>query len=98
MSAGGPIVEPTANNLILTPICAHALIARSFVLASDRVVTVQVTDLRGRAFISADGGYFDVLDGDVLRVCKAEHRTLIAHVGEKAFYDIVFEKLGEAKQ
>ena len=55
-------------------------------------------DLRGRAFISADGGYFDVLDGDVLRVCKAEHRTLIAHVGEKAFYDIVFEKLGEAKQ
>ena len=98
MSAGGPIVEPTANNLILTPICAHALIARYFVLASDRVVTVQVTDLRGRAFISADGGYFDVLDGDVLRVCKAEHRTLIAHVGEKAFYDIVFEKLGEAKQ
>jgi NAD+ kinase len=98
MSAGGPIVEPTANNLILTPICAHALIARSFVLASDRVVTVQITDLRGRAFISADGGYFDVLDGDVLRVCKAEHRTLIAHVGEKAFYDIVFEKLGEAKQ
>ena len=30
LSAGGPIVEPTAENLILTPICAHALIARSF--------------------------------------------------------------------
>ena len=97
MSAGGPIVEPTAENLILTPICAHALIARSFVLAPDRVVTVQVSDLRCKAFISADGGYFEIADGDVLRVRKAEHQTLIAHVGQKAFYDIVFEKLGEAK-
>jgi len=97
MAAGGPIVEPTAENLILTPICAHALIARSFVLAPDRVVTVEVTDLRCKAYISADGGYFDILEGDILRVRKAEYQTLIAHVGEKAFYDIVFEKLGEAK-
>ena len=97
MSAGGPIVEPTAENLILTPICAHALIARSFVLAPDRVVTVQVSNLRCKAFISADGGYFDILDGDILRVRKAAHQALIAHVGEKAFYDIVFEKLGEAR-
>ena len=97
MSAGGPIVEPTAENLILTPICACALVARSFVLAPDRVVTVQVKDLRCKAFISADGGYFDILEGDILRVRKAEHRALIAHVGEKAFYDIVFEKLGEAR-
>ena len=97
MSAGGPIVEPTAENIILTPICAYALVARSFVLAPDRVVTVQVKDLRCKAYISTDGGYFDIQEGDTLRVRKAEHRTLIAHVGKKAFYDIVFEKLGEAK-
>lgn len=97
MSAGGPLVEPEAENLIVTPICAYALAARSFVLAPERIVTVAVTDLRGKAILSADGGSFDILDGDVLRVQKSEHQTLIAHVGDKAFYDIVFEKLGGRK-
>lgn len=98
MSAGGPLVEPTAENLILTPICAHALAARSFVLAPDRVVTVDIRCIRGRsAIISVDGGRFDVHDGDVLHVKKSRHQTLLAHVGSKAFYDIVFEKLGERK-
>ena len=97
LSAGGPLVEPTAENIILTPICAHALIARSFVLEANRVVTVQVTDLRCTAYISVDGGYFEVKSGDLLRVRKAPHKTMIAHVGDKAFYDIVFEKLGEAR-
>ena len=97
LSAGGPIVEPTAENLILTPICATALIARSFVLAPDRVVAVTLGDLRGEAYLSADGGRFEMLGGDTLIVRKARHKTMIAHVGGKAFYDIVFEKLGEAK-
>lgn len=98
MAAGGPLVEPTAENLILTPICAHALAARSFVLAPDRVVTVDIRCIRGRsAIISVDGGRFDVRDGDVLHVKKSRYQTLLAHVGSKAFYDIVFEKLGEGK-
>lgn len=97
LSAGGPIVEPTAENLIVTPICAQALIARSFVLAPERIVTVQLRDLRCRAIISVDGGSFEMQDGDVLIVEKAEYRTYIATVGNKTFYDIVFEKLGDAK-
>lgn len=98
MAAGGPLVEPEAENLILTPVCAHVLAARSFVLAPERVVTVEIGCPRGRnAIISVDGGRFDVHDGDVLRVKKSRHRTLLARVGAKAFYDIVFEKLGERK-
>ena len=95
MSAGGPLVEPTAEAIILTPICAHALAARSFIFAPDRVVTVTLGETRGSAIVSADGGNFEVFSGDILRVRKALHRTLIAHVGEKAFYDIVYEKLGD---
>ena len=97
LSAGGPIVEPTAENLILTPICAHALIARSFVLAPDRVVTVTVSELRCQAFISTDGDSFEVRNGDTLTVRKASHKPMLAHVSNKAFYDIVYEKLGDAK-
>ncbi len=98
MSAGGPLVEPTAENIILTPICAHALLARSFVLAPDRLVTVQVSCIRGRkAIMSVDGGNFELKDGDLLKIRKSGYQTLLAHVGSKAFYDIVFEKLGERK-
>lgn len=98
MSAGGPIVEPTAENIILTPICAHALATRSFVLAPDRLVTVEVSRLRDRrAIVSVDGGDFELEEGDILRIRKAEYQTMLAHVGHKAFYDIVYEKLGERK-
>lgn len=98
MSAGGPLVEPTAENIILTPICAHALAMRSFVLTPDRVVTVKVGCPRTpHVLLSVDGGRFDVLDGDVLHVRKSGYQTMLTHVGSKAFYDIVFEKLGDRK-
>ena len=98
MSAGGPLVEPSAKNIILTPICAYDLAARSFVLAPDRVVTVTIRGLRGgSAMLSVDGGRYELREGDTLRVRQAEYETLIAHVGEKAFYDIVYEKLGDRK-
>lgn len=99
LSAGGPLVEPTAENIILTPVCAHSLGARAFVLAPDRVVTVYVTDLHGKKkYISLDGcGSFDFETGDVLRIRKSGHQTLLAHVGSRGFYDIVYEKLGDRK-
>ena len=97
MAAGGPLAEPTTENLILTPISPHVLAARSFVLAPDRVVTVTLGTLRGPAMVSADGECFQLYGGDRLHIRKSRHRTLIAHVGEKTFYDIVYEKLGETR-
>ena len=96
MSAGGPLVEPTARNLILTPICAHVLMARSFVLAPERKVELRVLDLRGkRAVLSLDGNALELRHGDVIRVSRSEYETLLARVSGKSFYDIAYEKLGE---
>lgn len=97
MSAGGPLVEPTVENLILTPICPHALMARSCVLAPDKVVTVEISRLRGRAMLSVDGVDVAMEEGDTVRVRKSGYQTMLAHVGSKSFYDIVFEKLGDTK-
>lgn len=97
MSAGGPLVEPTVENIILTPICPHALLARSCVLAPDRVVTVELSRLRGRAMLSIDGVDVGIEEGDTVRVRKSGYQTMLAHVGSKSFYDIVFEKLGDTK-
>ncbi len=97
MSAGGPLVEPEAENIILTPVCPHALAARSFVLAPERVVEIEASNLLGRqAVLSVDGGELISLEnGDSVRVKKSRYQTLMAHMGHKSFYDIAYEKLGE---
>ena len=57
MSAGGPIVEPTSKSIIVTPVCAHQLVARAMVLAPERVVSVQLPrGNRKYLYLSVDGG------------------------------------------
>ena len=99
MAAGGPLVEPSAANMILTPVCAHMLAARSFVLAPEREVTLTVGNLIGkRAVLTVDGGEpVELEGGDLVTVKRSRYTTLLAHVSEKSFYDIAYEKLGERK-
>ncbi|NCC67637.1 MAG: NAD(+)/NADH kinase [Clostridia bacterium] len=96
LAAGGPLVEPTAENIILTPICAHLTTVRPFVLACDRQVTVR-TEHNGekQIWLSVDGGKpIAMYDGDELCIRKSSHTTVMAKVTDKSYYDITFEKLG----
>ena len=97
MSAGGPIVDPTAKNIIITPICAHVLEARSFVLMLGRIVTVEIGNKKvNPAYISVDGGgHVSIQSGDIIRVCKSERKTQLVRLSDKSFYRKVSEKLGE---
>ncbi|MCL2663228.1 MAG: NAD(+)/NADH kinase [Oscillospiraceae bacterium] len=97
MSAGGPIVDPTAKNIIITPVCAHVLEARSFVLMLGRIVTVEIGNKKvNPAYISVDGGgHVSVQSGDIIRVCKSERNTKLVRLSDKSFYRKVSEKLGE---
>ncbi len=97
LAAGGPLVEPGAENIILTPICAHDLAARSFVLEPMRRVTVMPAELYGkRCVLSVDGrGIVDLRDGDIVEVTKSQYRTHLVRVGTKSFYETAFEKLGD---
>ena len=97
MSAGGPIVEPTAKNIIVTPICSHALIAKPFVLAADRTITAEATGADGmHAFLSVDGEKgVRLLPGDTVRVDRSYHTTKLMKLTGKSFYETVREKLGE---
>ena len=100
MSAGGPLVEPQAENLILTPICAHMLAARSFVLSPERVVTICPRELEDkRCILSCDGrGMIDLIDGDEVVVRRSDYKLYFADLGTKSFYETAFEKLGERDQ
>ncbi len=97
MSAGGPIVEPVAESIVVTPICPHMLWARSYVLAPERTVTVTFGPLRGRsAYMSADGNAaVPLLDGDVVEMKKSDIAVRLARMAGRSFYDKVSRKLGE---
>jgi len=95
MSAGGPIVEPSAENLIVTPICAHDMSAKSFVLSSETEVTVELGMMRDKiATLSLDGAdSADLLSGDKVRITKSKYTTELVRVQNRSFYEIVSQKL-----
>jgi len=97
MSAGGPIVEPTAESIVITPICAHALQAKSFVLGRDRTVEVRTEKYnRKSVYLSVDGGRaFKLFGGDRVMISRSESTVGLVRLTEKSFYSIMSEKLGK---
>lgn len=94
LSAGGPIVEPEAHSILLTPICAHDMVSRSIVASDRRVIRVELTrNARRNAFLSVDGGKALKLSmGDVVTVRKAQKETKLIRLKQRSFYDVVNAK------
>lgn len=95
MSAGGPIVEPDAENIVVTPICAHALYAHSFILSLSREVSVLPQRAGERmTFLTVDGAEpIRLRDGWSVRIKRSELTTNIIRLKKKSFYEIVNHKL-----
>ena len=95
MSAGGPIVEPEAENIVITPICAHSMSARSFVLAPERAVAITpVRRDKRRIFLSVDGNAaIDLEGGDEVRIERSAERLILADMDGRSFYDTALGKL-----
>ena len=97
MAAGGPIVEPTARNIIVTPICAHSLRVKPMVLDRHRTVGVRLEQgSRRSAYLSVDGGKaFKVLSTDRVEVRRASKVTKLVKLTGRSFYELLHEKLGK---
>ncbi len=96
MSAGGPIVEPTSELMIVTPVCAHQLTVRAMVLAPERTITVQLP--RGNRkflYLSVDGGKAVRLSGgDRVEIRRSERCTRLVQLADRSFYQVINQKLG----
>lgn len=94
LSAGGPIVEPDAQNILITPICAHDMVSRCIVASDKRVVKVEVVrNSRRNAFLSVDGGKAVRMNIGDVAVVKASHlRTKLVRLKDRSFYDVVNSK------
>ena len=98
LSAGGPIINPTCKNFVITPICTHSLTARSIVLAKEDIVTVEVEQIRSNikeeAIISFDGREgLSLFPGDQVKIYKSQEVTPFIKATEVSFVQILKEKL-----
>jgi NAD+ kinase len=95
MSAGGPIVEPQADNIILTPICALNLQPRSLIASPGRKIEIQVGRVNKRnAFLSVDGGKaVRVFGGDSVLIETGYQKIKLIKLKKTSFFDIVNTKL-----
>lgn len=91
LSAGGPIVEPEASSILITPICAHDMVSRCIVASDKRVITVGMThNARRNAFVSVDGGKALKLNmGDKVTIKKSNLQTQLVRLKDRSFYDVV---------
>ena len=91
LSAGGPIVEPEAHSILVTPICAHDMASRCMVTSDKRTIRVELTkNARRNAYVSVDGGKALRMNvGDVATVRKANKETKLIRLKDRSFYDVV---------
>ena len=91
LSAGGPIVEPEARNILITPICAHDMMSRCMVASDKRTITVElVHNARRNAYLSVDGGKSLRLNmGDITTIRKSNLETKLVRLKDRSFYDVL---------
>lgn len=95
LSAGGPIVEPLAQNITITPICAHDIMTKPLVASPMREIKIRIGRIgRKNAFLSVDGGKaFRLNCGDIVTVTKSSLYTKLLRLKNRSFFEIINNKL-----
>lgn len=99
LSAGGPIIEPGANILALTPINAHNLNSKGIILRADDVIEVELVSRRRSeneaAYVSCDGDRLTKLSvGERFVIERAVHTIKICKVNKQSFVETMRRKMG----
>lgn len=97
MSAGGPIVEPSANMILLTPICPHTLNSRSVVLPPDTKIEIELMggfkNSNTKVVAAFDGsGMLDMNPGDRIEIRRSKKTTKILRLNRVSFLEVLSKK------
>lgn len=96
LSAGGPIVAPGAQLMVLTPICSHSLNARSIVLSPEDRISIRLVKWSGGKSYSAvfDGDQvFPLRYGERLEICRAPKYTTLIQLKNVSFLENIRQKM-----
>ena len=95
LSCGGPIVDPTAEILTITPIAPHTVLNKSIVLSKNSIIKIKITELRDNtsAYVLNDGIPNKLESGDIVEIKKSDKITKIIKLEDRSFIDTVRENL-----
>jgi NAD+ kinase len=95
LSAGGPIVAPTVESILITPVSPHTLAVRPILLPPDAVIVVQPEDAPQEVLVTVDGqGGTSLGTGQGLSIKRAAHRVKIIRFTGTTFFGRLRRKLG----
>lgn len=94
LSAGGPIIYPTLDSIVLTPICSHTLTNRPIVLPGDFTIAITLKTQSEDVYLTLDGQVgFSLKMNDIIEINKSEHKTRILIPCERDYFKILRTKL-----
>lgn len=94
LSAGGPILYPTLESIVLTPICSHTLTNRPIVLPDNFKIEIIIKKMSGDVFLTLDGQVgFSLMRGDVIEINKSDHKTKLLVPLEHDYFRVLRTKL-----
>jgi NAD+ kinase len=95
LAAGGPIIHPTLDALLLTPIAPHTLTNRPIVIPASSPVRVQpLVEERDEVYVTFDGqAGFELRAGDEIRICRAERTLRLIRPSTRSYFEVLREKL-----
>ena len=94
LSAGGPIVHPNLNVILLTPICPHTLYARSMIVSEEEEIEIKVQSTHNDIHLTIDGQKVcNLLPGDVVRIERSNFRAKFIKFSGKSYYEVLRNKL-----
>ena len=94
LSAGGPVLEPCLEAMIITPICPHTLTNRPVVLPSDVAIELRAESTPVDVGLTIDGQvYEEIRQGDRVVIGRATRTFQLIDLGLRTYYDTLREKL-----
>lgn len=101
LSAGGPIIFPQTDVMVITPICPHSLQARSLVVSGEDRIMIEIGRRRKtqkeEAMVTFDGRSAQELEtGDRIEIYKAQETTQLIRLKGRSFYQVLQNKIGTA--
>lgn len=97
LSAGGPIVDPELESILITPVCPHSLVDRPLIFRPDTVITVSSAE-NERLCLSADGMRPQVIErGCRAQISRSELTANFIRIKADSFIDIVYKKLAQRR-
>lgn len=99
LSAGGPIVSPKVDVIIITPICPHTLYTRPLIISPEDGIRIVLETMGQEVVLTIDGQVGFVLqEGDEVVVERAPYRTTLVRFPGRTFYDVVRDKLNKGER